>query len=71
MPKLDCPLGDFTSTSDQTPTAAKELADHLVKAHCKTPFPIDPNLIDVADSLSAEARVKAGPAQVDVQKRGR
>lgn len=47
MPKLDCPLGDFTSSSDQTAIAAQELADHLLKAHCRT----DP---DVTDSDLAE-----------------
>lgn len=73
MPKLDCPLGDFTSTSEQTATAAKELADHLLKAHCRTPFPldanvIDPDLMDVAlREKEAKARIQTGPAKADLE----
>lgn len=73
MPKLECPLRDFTSDSDYTPTAAQELADHLLKMHSKTPFPTDQNLIDadlvdgVLGETEGEARVKAGPAQAEVE----
>lgn len=71
MPRLACPLGDFTSQSEETSTAAGELADHLLKAHCRSPLPkLDPSLLDEVGDQIGDVKVRAevqGPVDADVR----
>lgn len=71
MPRLSCPLGDFTSRSEETSAAAGELADHLLKAHCKSPLPkLDASSLEEVTDQVGDLTVRAevqGPVDADVR----
>lgn len=70
--ELPCPLGDYKAQGDTEREAAEDLVAHLVKMHCRTPFPnitdLDTSLVDdVLSGTEAQARIKAGLANSEVE----
>jgi hypothetical protein len=77
MADFPCPKGDYTASKPSEAEAAADLADHLLKAHCRTDAGsvVDAELYEQLTSAMSQIAVRvrsdvsAGP--VDLDARGR